>query len=55
MEELQRANYISKANLSDRELDQILSYVDFHYGGKFNFSNVLKMLYRIPHQWFDLV
>lgn len=46
-EELMRANYISQAKLSDRELDQILAYVDEHYGGKFNFTNVLKMLYRI--------
>ena len=48
-EELQRANYISRANLSEHEMEQILNYVDFHYGGKFNFSNVLKMLYRTPN------
>jgi Ca2+-binding EF-hand superfamily protein len=47
-EELMRANCISQAGLSERELDQIISYVDFNYGGKFNFTNALKMLYRIP-------
>jgi hypothetical protein len=43
-----RANFISKANLNEEELDQILAYVDYHFAGKFNFSNVLKMLYRTP-------
>ena len=47
-EELMRANYISKAGISEEQIDQILTYVDFHYAGKFNFSNVLKMLYRTP-------
>lgn len=47
-EELMRANYISQAKLTERELDQILAYVEENYGGKFNFTNVLKMLYRIP-------
>jgi Ca2+-binding EF-hand superfamily protein len=47
-EELMRANYISQAQLTEREIDQIITYVDLNYGGKFNFSNALKMLYRIP-------
>lgn len=46
-----RANFISKAKLSDEELDQILAYVDKHYEGKFNFTNALKMLYRTPNEW----
>lgn len=51
-EELLRANYISQANLSDQEIDQILNYVENNYGGKFNFTNALKMLYRNPNSWF---
>lgn len=49
-EELQRANFIAKAHLTEREIDQIIAYVDTHYAAKFNFSNVLKMLYRTPKQ-----
>lgn len=49
-EELMRANYICKARLTERQIDQILAYVDFNYGGKFNFSHLLKMLYRTPNQ-----
>lgn len=49
-EELQRANFISQAQLSEREIDQIIGYVEANYAGKFNFSNVLKMLYRTPKQ-----
>lgn len=48
-EELLRANYISNAQLSEQEIDEILGYVDFQYKGKFNFTNILKMLYRTPH------
>ena len=47
-EELLRANFISKAKLSEEEIDQILAYVGKHYEGKFSFTNVLKMLYRTP-------
>jgi Ca2+-binding EF-hand superfamily protein len=49
-EELLRANFITGAGLSEKEIDAILLYVDFNYGGKFNFSNILKMLYRIQPQ-----
>lgn len=49
-EELMRANFIAKARLTEEDIDQILGYVEKHFEGKFNFTNVLKMLYRLPNE-----
>ena len=49
-EELQRANHISKAGLKEEEIEQILTYVEANFKGKFSFSNLLKMLYRTPNE-----
>lgn len=48
-EELMRANHISRAGLTELEIEDIINYVRVNYNGKFNFSNVLKMLFRTPN------
>ena len=50
-EELNRANLITGAGLSEDDIDAIMKYVEFKFNGKFTFNQILKMLFRKPFDY----